>query len=291
MPVNPPPARPDPTPCPAPSAARLRQIPGGYDIDRWPITVPIRPGETIPGWLLHVASRYQLSPAQLLREFGFTSRPTTVDRVLDQVVACSREITWCLGLPPRALSPALCGGPVEASLGRYLAHRRGIRPRSSGSRFCPRCLADPDCIWQRQWTHPLLPICLRHRLRLQTRCPGCGQVPFSDTTWLGSHGPPWHCPQRRPREGADRKVRPFCRHDLSDATVIDADEDLCTAQRYLTALAEATDIDDPTSRYDRTAATTRFEAFCDSAANKLGIDTLVTLGAHPDSRPPTRHQV
>ncbi|MFC9836446.1 TniQ family protein [Rhodococcus sp. NPDC127530] len=265
----------------------MRPIPGGYDIDRWPITVPIRPGETIPGWLMHFAARYQLSPAQLLREFGFTSRPATVDRVLDQVVECSREITWCLGLPPRALSPALCGGPVEASLGRYLAHRRGIRPRFSGSRFCPRCLADPDCIWQREWAHPLLPICLRHRLRLQTRCPGCGQVPFSDTTWLGSHGPPWHCPQRRPRDTADRKVRPFCRHDLRDAAAIDADDNLCTAQRYLTALAEATDSDVPT---DRTAATTRFETFCDLAADKLGIDALVPSAptGTPDHR--TRHQ-
>ncbi|WP_428831889.1 transposase [Gordonia amicalis] len=71
--------------------------------------------------------------------------------------------------------------------------RKRIRHHFSGSRFCPRCLAEPDCIWQRQWAHPLLPICLRHRLRLQTRCPGCGQVPFSDTTWLGRHGPPWHC--------------------------------------------------------------------------------------------------
>ncbi|MCZ4534810.1 TniQ family protein [Gordonia terrae] len=160
--------------------------------------------------------------------------------------------------------------------------RKRIRHHFSGSRFCPRCLAEPDCIWQRQWAHPLLPICLRHRLRLQTRCPGCGQVPFSDTTWLGRHGPPWHCPQRCPRESADRKVRPFCRHDLRDATVIEANDDLCTAQRYLTALAEATDIDDPTSRYDRTAATTRFEAFCDLAADKVGIEALVTLGAHQE---------
>lgn len=86
-------------------------------------------------------------------------------------------------------------------------------------------------------------------------------------------------------------MRPFCRHDLRDATVIEVDDDLCTAQRYLTALADATDIDidididDPTSRYDRTAATTRFEAFFDSAANKRGIDALVTLGALPDSGP------
>ncbi|MGW5152456.1 TniQ family protein [Rhodococcus koreensis] len=273
-----PPAQPDPAPT-APPEALLLPIPGGYDIDRWPITVPIRPDETIPGWLMHFAARYQLSPAQLLREFGFTSQPATVDLVLDRVVECSREIAWCLGLPPRALSPALFGGPVESSLGRYLAHRHRIRPRFSGSRFCPRCLADPDCIWQREWAHPLLPICLRHRLRLQTRCPGCGQVPFSDTTWLGSHGPPWHCPQRRPRGTDDRRVRPFCRHDLRNAATIDANDNLCTAQRYLTALANATDSDDPTAR---TAATTRFETFCDLAADKLGIDALATLGAHRD---------
>ena len=274
-----PPARPDPAPVTAPPAARLRAIRGGYDIERWPITVPIRPGETIPGWLMHFAARYQLSPAQLLREFGFVSRPVTVDRVLGQVVECWGEIAWCLGLPPQALTPALCGGPVESSLSLYLAHRHGIRHRFSGSRFCPRCLADPDCIWQGEWAHPLLPICRRHRLRLQTRCPGCGQVPFSDTTWLGSHGPPWHCPQRRPRGTDDRRVRPFCQHDLRDAAAIDADDDLCTAQRYLTALAEATDSDDPANSI---AATTRLEAFCDLAADRLGIDALVILGAHPD---------
>ncbi|MFC9552298.1 hypothetical protein ACFTWF_15725 [Rhodococcus sp. NPDC056960] len=112
--------------------------------------------------------------------------------------------------------------------------------------------------------------------------PELDRPPFSDTTWLGSHGPPWCCPQRRPRDSADRKVQPFFRHDLRDAATIKADEDLCTAQRYLIALANATDIDDPNSppRYDRTTATTRFETFCDEAADKLGI---VTRGAYPDS--------
>ncbi|QYB07045.1 TniQ family protein [Rhodococcus sp. USK10] len=113
--------------------------------------------------------------------------------------------------------------PIDGAGAKALAAPQD-RHRFSESRFCPRCLADPDCIWQMEWAYPLLPICLRHRLRLQTRCPGCGQVPFSDTTWLASHGQPWHCPQRGPRGTDDRRVRPFCRHDLRDAATIDANE-------------------------------------------------------------------
>jgi hypothetical protein len=108
--------------------------------------------------------------------------------------------------------------------------------------------------------------------------------PGNDQTWLGSHGPPWCCPQRCPRESTDRRVRPFCRHDLRDAATIDVDQDLCTAPRYLTALAEATQIDDH-PRWDRTTATIRFEAFCDLIADKRGIDALATLGSHSDSGP------
>ena len=49
---------------------RLRSIPGGYDINRWPICVPIRPDETVQSWLMRAALRYGITPRALLVTAG-----------------------------------------------------------------------------------------------------------------------------------------------------------------------------------------------------------------------------
>ena len=65
MPANPRAAQPDPS---LPQSRRLREIPGGYDINRWPISVGIGVEEPISAWLMRIAVRYELTPARILRE-------------------------------------------------------------------------------------------------------------------------------------------------------------------------------------------------------------------------------
>ena len=45
-------------------------MPAGYDIDRFPIAVTIRPDETIECWLTRAASRYGITPRGLIAEAG-----------------------------------------------------------------------------------------------------------------------------------------------------------------------------------------------------------------------------
>src|SRR4051794_25450167 len=45
---------------------RLRLVPGGYDIDVWPVHVPLEPGEHVVSWLARLASRLEISPRDVL---------------------------------------------------------------------------------------------------------------------------------------------------------------------------------------------------------------------------------
>ena len=282
MPANPLPARPDPVPPRRPP--RLREVPGGYDIDRWPITVPVAAGETIPGWLMRVGVRYQLTPAQLLHDLGVLDRPASPDRVLMQVSLHTERITTRLGLPPSALSAGWPMRPIDAALARFLVFCRQTRPRLGGSRFCPRCLAQPAGVWQTAWTNPLQPVCLGHRLHLRATCPGCEQVPWTRTAWLHTLVPPSRCPQRRARDPADPRKGSLCRHDLRDSPTSPADPALCATQQYLSDLAVAADLElDPTTSASgvATTAATAFDTFCELVADAVGIDHLLALDADP----------
>lgn len=204
-------------------------------VERWPITVHLHRGEYLPGWLMRVGARYRLSPLQILRELQVVQRPVAYHRVLDYLSANQRRIAAYLGVPMGDLSLALWGTPIDAAAARYLVHHCQTRPDPAGSRYCPRCLAEPDPWWHACWANPLLPICLRHQVYLRTVCPGCGQMPWTGTAWMGNVAVPWRCPQRQPRDPAQRpgRVRPFCRYDLRDVPALSAPETMCTAQQNL----------------------------------------------------------
>jgi hypothetical protein len=51
---------------PQPPRRRLRSIPGGYDIDRWPLCAPIGQDETVGSWLMRAALRNGMTPRVLL---------------------------------------------------------------------------------------------------------------------------------------------------------------------------------------------------------------------------------
>lgn len=57
-------AQPERTPAGRP---RLRVVPGGDDLEAWPIAVPILDDETLTSWAGRLAHRYGMSPAALFR--------------------------------------------------------------------------------------------------------------------------------------------------------------------------------------------------------------------------------
>ncbi|UPK66464.1 TniQ family protein (plasmid) [Rhodococcus pyridinivorans] len=199
-------------------------------------------GEYLPGWLMRVGLRYQLSPLQILRQLAVVQRPVAYHRLLDYVSGHQRRIVAYLGVPADDLFAALQGTPIDAAAARYLAYHCRTRPEPAGSRYCPRCLAEPDTWWRADWANPLLPICLRHQEYLHAECLGCGRMPWTAATWMGTLAAPWQCPQRRPLDPTGPGyVRLPCRHDLRDVPALAAPEKWRTAQQDLIELADLAD--------------------------------------------------
>ncbi len=121
---------------------------------------------------------------------------------------------------------------MEAAAARYLVHHCQVRTDGGGSRYCARCLAEPDSWWRADWANPLLPLCLRHQVYLQSVCPGCGQVPWTGTAWMRP-GPTVAvpaAPTQRP-DPATGKCETGLPHDLCEAPALPAPAKLCTASR------------------------------------------------------------
>ncbi|NME81496.1 TniQ family protein [Rhodococcus sp. 105337] len=212
-------------------------------VDRWPITVGLHPGEYLPGWLMRVGCRYQLTPVQILRGLRVPRSPTGYHLVLEHLSLHARWIAAHLGVPAGDLRAALWGRPIDAAAARYLVHHRRIRPDRGGARFCARCLAESEPWWRADWANPLLPLCVRHQVYLRSICEGCGQVPWTGTAWMSALAPPWQCPQRHARDPQRLgRVRPFCRYDLRDAVVLAAPAKLCDAQQNLIEFAALADL-------------------------------------------------
>jgi hypothetical protein len=167
--------------------------------------------------------------------------PVAHHRVLSYTSWHQRRIAAHLGVPVDDLFAALQETPIDAAAARYRASHCRTRPEPAGSRYCPRCLAEPDP-WWRRLGNPLLPICLRHQEYLHTECLVCGQMPWTAATWMGTLAAPWQCPQRRPLDPTrPGYVRPPCRHDLRDVPTLAAPEKWHTAQQDLIELADLAD--------------------------------------------------
>ncbi|NMD96638.1 hypothetical protein HF877_14755 [Rhodococcus sp. BL-253-APC-6A1W] len=170
--------------------------------------------------------------------------PTGYHLVLEHLSVHARWIAAHLGVPSGDLRVALWGRPIDSAAARFLVHHRRVRPDRGGSRYCARCLAESEPWWRADWANPLLPLCVRHQSYLQSKCEGCGQVPWTGTAWMSALAPPWQCPQRHPRDPTQRpgSVRPFCRRDLRDVAVLAAPEKLCHAQQNLIEFAALADL-------------------------------------------------
>lgn len=103
------PASPDLHSAPAPAAPPLREIVGGYDIERLPIHVPRFRDESLEGWLRRLSRRYQVTPRDVLTHLGVAPHPQALPK-LEILTAHHPEAFLQAGLEPATL-PSRCSPP------------------------------------------------------------------------------------------------------------------------------------------------------------------------------------
>lgn len=157
---------------------RLRSIPGGYDIDRWPICVPIGPDETVPSWLMRAALRYGITPRVLLAAAGVDERIDRPAQLADAVRRHADHLAHLLGCAADEVRSAVQRIHPNTTLSAYVQrYKRLRRAVLAGSSYCPRCLSEPDPRWKRQWSNVFTLACVEHSCLLIRTCPACGGLP------------------------------------------------------------------------------------------------------------------
>lgn len=204
----------------------LRSVTAGYDIDRWPLAVKIGHDETVESWLARAASRYALTPRELLAEAGIDSdirRPIQLARAVRDH---SDLLAQLLGCEHTEISAATTEMLPNAAIVEYLQrYRATTRPIPAGIAYCPQCLAQPDPQWKREWASMFSIACAVHGCLLVRTCPRCGDLPFSTASWL-SREPEmsaYACPNR-PRRSSGRMIQSRrCGFDLRTVEPFDMD--------------------------------------------------------------------
>jgi hypothetical protein len=272
-------------PEPQPPGRRLRSIPGGYDINRWPIRVPIGPDETVQSWLMRAAMRYGMTPRALLATAGIDEHIYRPAQFAAAVTRHTDHLAHLLGSTPDEVNAAVRKMHPNTALSDYVQRYKGLRRAVlAGSSYCPRCLCEPNPRWKRQWSNVFALACVEHSCLLVRACPHCGEAPWSTTAWLSNPAnSPCRCAIRR-RRGPDDRVgvgARFCNYDLREVEIYDVDTDLVRVQQFITCLCERC-LEGP----DRTltiagvkvTATIAFDAICELLDESLDILTLFTPG-------------
>lgn len=279
-----------PNSAPAPSdpprrRGRLREVPGGYDLDTPPIHITPIEGESAVSWLRRAALRYQISPRNVLYVSGAIKQITSTRAATTRITGQGNAFTTRLGLSQNEremLRERTSLGHALYSYSRLYQH-----PQTQGaettSRYCPACLDTEVPIWPKDWSHPLLALCPDHGLLLLDRCPACDAIPYASPTWLGAPLELSKCTARTPAEpGPGRRVRPWCGHDLRTAPTEAATAEQLRAQHLLLNLAH-----DPDEQVELCGITVN---------HRIGFDAMVELlaaalhsrGTHPlDPTEPT----
>lgn len=189
-----------------PERPNFRVVPGGYDVDRLPLSVQRGDGEALESWLHRTAYRYGIHPRHMLETLGFAVAPQRRVDLLGLFSGPNGEpAAALLGLDVAMLTtrPAL----VHALATTRERHRREFRKLKQqlhmrGSRWCPTCLTE-NGTWQASWQDPLHLYCEEHLTTLLTSCPRCDEVPYASTAWLTSTADAMTCPTFVSRDAQD----------------------------------------------------------------------------------------
>lgn len=229
-----------PAPRNPPTAAagpRLRQIPAGYDITRWPIYVPIAHGESLQGWLRTLSRRYGMTPSQTIHALREGSRRSTPWTSLESICLHEPQVPARTGVLQADLeASAHAARQLESwytAAHEYLHLPQRLALDRGPSRYCPTCLLDSNGIWKAEWFDPLQYVCFDHAAMLRTQCPRCGQAPFSGSGWMRSTPHPLQCPQQQLTDHAYRHHYDPCPQDLTEVAAVPAPRELLDATALL----------------------------------------------------------
>lgn len=150
--------------------------------------------ESLPGYLLRLAHRLDLSPARLAAVTGLTLHSAVpVSRMLALEPAMAEEFgrmtrlsaTEVTGLTLASLSGSY--PPLDLAFSGRLRLTHGVFVKenwvfSHASRYCPQCLAGDGSViqqqyggaWSKLWRLPVVFACPVHGQLLRHACPACG---------------------------------------------------------------------------------------------------------------------
>lgn len=199
---------------------RLREVPGGDDLEAWPIAVPIHDDETLTSWAGRLAHRYGMSPAALFRALHVKLTYYRLGMVERALVSAENEV----GLRTNFSDEARMAHCLKyRDLPRRAWEYHPLIPFLKGSRFCPQCLATAP-YWRSAWRDPLNVACPIHHVLLAVVCPACGQEPFATSAWAMNERAVTECPESRP--DPQRRARTKltkCGADLRETQCVEAD--------------------------------------------------------------------
>jgi len=176
-------------------------------------------------------------PARDLLPTAGAKRPVTATSRVAGRLRNDRGIARRLGLPAEETSRLVTPSALVAATATYTeTFRPNGPPVKPGSRYCPRCLSQPDPYWPDHWTSPLSLICVVHDCHLVRTCPSCGRPPLASTAWLARPVELLRCPSRRDRStftGTTNQLQGWCDHDLTKVDTATAPADQVQAQLLL----------------------------------------------------------
>ncbi|MDZ7885121.1 MAG: TniQ family protein [Mycobacterium sp.] len=258
----------------------LRAIPGGYDIDRWPIACAIRSDESIESWLARAAARYAITPRELIAETGVADRIERPGRLARLVRQHATHLACTLGCPQADVHSAAAEMLPNSAVVEYLSRYHAVtRPTPAGSTFCPECLSEPDPHWKREWSSVFAITCGIHGCLLVRTCPRCSEQPWSTSSWLSQEPdtPIYQCPNRPRRPSGRMRRTRRCNFDLRSVEPFEMDADAISAHQLAFQLWQQY-VQEPGSHLRVTdievTATIAFDALCQLVDESVRIFTL-----------------
>jgi hypothetical protein len=204
----------------------------------FPLLIHPLPGEPFDSWLLAYAHRLGTPVGGLLSAMGLRHASFLVDHTTllhPHEAALAARLT---GLDEFRMH-AMTLRPFDGHMVALESNRRAVTRsvwwgRGSGSRFCPRCLAERDGRWLLRWRLSWSFACTRHHGLLHDFCPRCGGVPRRKSLPASCETPPGLC-VRSDASGVS------CGADLREVPhrPLDPDDPILAAQRLLDTTIDA----------------------------------------------------